>query len=164
MAAFSFSRQISSKARPFITISPRKLLKVMLESIFLYRAMALSLVFCEIFMVKVAVLPSLRVFIHPYYRVNPPPLPYPLYIPCKNYCKILTRIAKICYNELKIAIMKKTEADLVLPSCDLKRIQTLARDKNRPVEEEAASLLEMGICICEKKQELEKPREERVKK
>ena len=54
--------------------------------------------------------------------------------------------------------MKKTEVSLMLGPSILKRIQTLARDKGRPIEEEAAILLEKGIHICETKENPEKPK------
>ena len=53
--------------------------------------------------------------------------------------------------------MKNTKVSLMLGPSTLKRIQTLARDKGRPVEEEAAILLEKGIHICETKEDPEKP-------
>ena len=52
--------------------------------------------------------------------------------------------------------MKKTEVSLILGPSALKRIQNLAMDKGRPVEEEAAILLEKGIHICETKENPEK--------
>ena len=52
--------------------------------------------------------------------------------------------------------MKTTEVSLMLDRSTLKRIQTLARDKGRAIEEEAAILLEKGIHICETKENPEK--------
>ena len=55
--------------------------------------------------------------------------------------------------------MKNTKVSLMLGASALKRIKTLAKDKGRTIEEEAAILLEKGIYICEAKENLEKSRE-----
>ena len=60
--------------------------------------------------------------------------------------------------------MKNTEVSLLLGPSILKRIQTLAMEKGRSIEEETVILLEKGILTCETEEKPEKSKGKKKEK